>query len=89
LLTASSDNGEVFRSVFYILTLSGGFNVVIVYRLALSRLAIRLHHRLLFLINALSIFYWLYPEYTNVCALSSIIRCSASGIYLRVHQVNP
>jgi hypothetical protein len=56
MITAPPGNGEVFRSVCS-LTLSGGFDVVSAYRLALSRFAARQRHRLLVLIRALLISY--------------------------------
>ncbi|HJT59601.1 MAG TPA: hypothetical protein VJ761_24040 [Ktedonobacteraceae bacterium] len=46
------------RPVSISLALSGGFNVRYTYRLALSRLAARLHFRLLFLIVAFFVFDW-------------------------------
>src|SRR2546421_1203402 len=54
MITAPPDNGEAFRSACP-LTLTGGFDAVSVYRLALSRFAARLRHRLLVLIRALLI----------------------------------
>ena len=54
MITAPPGNGEAFRSACP-LTLTGGFDAVSIYRLALSRFAARLRHRLLVLIRALHI----------------------------------
>src|SRR5947209_11097073 len=72
ILTAPRVNGEGLRSVFS-LTLSGGFNVVSIFRLALSRFAVWLHRRLLILISAFPVFDWLCQGYTMLCDLSSKI----------------
>ncbi|HET7637947.1 MAG TPA: hypothetical protein VFK47_04325, partial [Ktedonobacteraceae bacterium] len=87
LLTAPPGNGGGLP-VSLSLTLSGGFNAVNAYRLALSRLAVRLHQRLLILISAFShvlikarIHYDMRIVKHNFGLLIPLL-CNQSGIYL-------